>query len=110
MNTNRPTLDDVRNALSGFQPFTITVNTTEELMFLFNACLFQIASCDRAKAKLFSEYVGHAMVEFGPVGGAEDVKRFLNQVGRKNVPPWFYPMLTHIFTHFESQKKGNNDK
>lgn len=110
MSSKPPTIDEARKAMSGFRPFTITINTTDELMFLLNACLFQIAGCDRNLATVFSEYVGHAMVELGPAGGADDVKRFLNTVGRKNVPPWFYPMLVHTFAHLESKAKGNNDK
>lgn len=111
--SNPPTnLDAVRKVMDGLPPFTITVKTSDELLFLFNALLFQAANCNAETARALGDFVGAAFRELGPERGMVEVKDFLEAVKHTRpipIPPWFYPMIVHIYTHVKT-KEGNNDK
>lgn len=109
MSRKPATIDEVREALSGFQPFTITVSNTEDLMFLFNALVFQAARCNKEAANGLADLIGTAMGEFGPEKGAEEVRRFFTEVNATNIPKWFYPLMVHIYSHVKN-KRDTNDK
>lgn len=89
----------------GIKPFTITVTTPEDTMFLAEALLYRLGCKDESVMDDTLKLIAKSCKELG--SAEEGVKLFFNagkEKGRQ-FPAFMVPMFVHLFSHMMEKAK-----